>query len=187
MMKKLFTLALAAVMALSLVACGGKTETKVALKDGTALADVFTAVDEKFTETYGEGATAVAMGMPIDEAFLTDFLELGSDTYEEFAGSMSMSMTNSDAFFAVKAKEGKLDAVKAALEKRIEGLRAQYEMYPVSGSYDRAKAAEVYVKGDYAFLICVGVLSDEKMEQEAVDFSGDVTMTKAVIDGLFTA
>jgi len=182
-MKKFISVILAVVMVMSFAACGSKKDNANTLKEGTTLADVIAAVDAKFAEKYGSDYTAVAMGMPIEEMYLNDFLELDSSTYEEFAGSISMSMTNSDAFFVIKAKDGKTEQVQKAMEKRLADLVAQYEFYPVSGSFERAKSGEVYVKGDYVFLIVVGALTDENMD--APDFSADVLMTKETIDSMF--
>ena len=182
-MKKILSVILAVAMVMSFAACGSKKNDPNTLKEGTTLADVMTAVDAKFAEKYGSDYTAVAMGMPIEEMYITDFLELDSSVYEEFAGSISMSMTNSDAFFVIKAKDGKAEQVQKAMEKRLADLVAQYEFYPVSGSFERAQAGEVYVKGNYVFLIVVGVLTDDNMD--APDFTADVVMTKETIDSMF--
>lgn len=184
-MKKFLAIVLAGVMVLSFAACGGKKAAAGTIKDDKTLADVISAVDAKFAEKYGKDYGAVAMNMPIEEQYITDFLELDSSAYDEFAGGISMSMTNSDAFFALKAKEGKVEAVKQALEKRLADLVSQYEYYPVSGSFDRAKAGEVYVKGNYVFLIVVGIMNDDEMDTP--DFSDDVKMTKETIDSMFNS
>lgn len=184
-MKKFISVLLAAMMIASFAACGSKKAEANTLKDDTTLADVIAAVDKKFADKYGSDYSAVAMGMPIEEQYLADFLELDSSVYEEYAGSISMSMTNSDAFFVVKAKEGKVEQVQQALEKRLADLVAQYEFYPVSGSFERAQEGEVYVKGDYVFLIVVGALTNDNMDSP--DFSEDVKMTKETIDSMFNS
>ncbi len=184
-MKKIIAIVLAALSVVAFAACGKKDDAPKpgTLKEGETIESVLEAVDAKFSDRYGSDYAAVAMGMPVDDAYLSDFLELDSSAYDEYAGNVSMSMTNSDAFFVIKAKEGQVEAVQQALEKRLSDLKAQYEFYPVSGSYDRAMAGEVYVKGDYVFLIVVGVLED--MDEEAPDFSDDVQMTKETIDSFF--
>lgn len=184
-MKKILTFVLAVVMIASFAACGSKQPASGTLIEGKTIEDVFTAVDAKFAEKYGEGYGAVAMSTPIEEQFLADFMELDSSAYEEFAGSMSMSMTNSDAFFVIKAKEGKVEAVTQAVEKRIADLVTQYQYYPVNGSYDRAMAGEAYVKGNYVFCIVVGQFAD--MDEQTPNFEEDVQMTKQVIDSMFNA
>lgn len=184
-MKKVLAFVLAALLVVSFAACGSKKDAPGTIKDNKTLADVMTAVDEKFAEKYGSDYGAVAMAMPIEEQYLNDFLELDSSVYDEFAGSVSMSMTNSDSFFAIKAKEGKVEAVTQAMEKYLSDLVAQYEYYPVNGSYDRAKAGEVYVKGNYVFMIVVGFLNN--IEEENPDFSDDVKLVKDTIDSMFNA
>lgn len=185
-MKRFAIAMLAVLMLVAGTACGNKNKTQAdTLKEGESLESLMAAVDAKFTEKYGEGYGAVAMSMAIDDSYIADFLELDSAAWEEYAGGTSMSMTNSDAFFVIKAKEGQTEVVQQALEKRLADLVTQYEYYPVNGSYDRARAGEVYVKGDYVFLICVGVLAD--MDDESPDFSQDVQMVKETIDSMFNA
>lgn len=183
-MKRILSLLLAVTFMLSVTACGNKKNAPGTIKDDKSLQDVLNAVDAKFNEKYAYEYGAIAMKMPVDDQYLADFVDLDTSAYDEYAGGVSMSMTNSDAFFAVKAKEGKVDVVKQALEKRLADLIAQYEFYPVNGSYDRAKAGEVYVKGNYVFLIVVGVMPQGEGE---ADFSGDVKLTKETIDSMFNA
>ena len=178
-MKRIAVLFLAALLALAGCSGGNTANT---IKDDKTLADVIAAVDAKFAETYGEDCASVMMPMQIDSAYLTDFCGIDTADIEDFAGAVSMSMTNSDAFFGVKAKEGSADTVKAALEKRLGDIVAQYEIYPVNGSYERAQAGEVYQKGDYLFLIVVGIMTDM---DAAPEFDKDVSMTKEVIDSMF--
>ena len=187
-MKKFVSLLLAVSMVLMVAACRNKKEAPGTIKEGKTPQEVLDTVHAKFNEKYGGDYGAVAMHMPIDEQYLSDFLELDNSAYDEFAGGVSMSMTNSDALFVVKAKEGKVDVVKQALEKRLFDLIAQYEFYPVNGSYDRARAGEVYVKGNYVFLIVVGIMPDQPDQQETTpDFSEDVKLAKDTIDSMFNA
>lgn len=180
-MKKLITLALISMIAFA--GCSSTPENiENTLKEDATLESIYTAVDAKFKETHGEDFGVVPMEMPVDKVYLSDFAGIDETMVEEVFGNTAGSMTNSDTFFGVKAVEGQTDAVKAGLEKRIKDIEAQFEMYPVSGSYDRALAGEVYQKGDYLFLIVVGFL---EMDVEVVDFSGDVAMTKEIIDSMF--
>lgn len=176
-MRKLIAILLV-LMLLMVTGCGAKN-TANTIKDNKNLSDVLAAVDDKFKEKYGEDYQAVAMPMPLEAQYLTDFCEIDSANVAEHAGVASMSMTNSDTLLGVKAKSQKAEAIKAGLEKRLKDIQNQYEMYNVNGSYDRARAGEVYQKGDYLFLIVVGVFND------ASDFAADVAMTKAAIDGMF--
>ena len=184
-MKKILSMVLAAALLLTITACDGKKDAPGTIKDGKSLQDVLDAVDVKFNEKYPGDYGAVPMRMPLDDQYLSDFAELDSSAYDEYAGSVAGIMLRSDALFAVKAKEGKVEAVQQALEKRLADIAAQFEFYNVSGSYDRAKAGEVYVKGNYVFLIIVGDF-DPDAEGSAV-YDADVQMTKEVIDGMFNA
>lgn len=184
-MKRLLLLVLAVAFLFTATGCGGQKNASGTIKDDKSLQDVLDAVDAKFNEKYGDDYGAIAMKMTIDDQYLSDFVDLDASAYDEYAGGVSMSMTNSDALFAVKAKEDKVDVVQQALEKRLSDLVAQYEFYPVNGSYDRAKAGEVYVKGNYVFLIVVGVMPAQS--DGTADFAADVQMTKETIDSMFNA
>lgn len=184
-MKRILSLVLAAAFMLSATACGSQKNASGTIKDDKSIQDVLDTVDAKFNEKYDYDYGAIAMKMPVDDKYLSDFVDLDTSAYDEYAGGVSMSMTNSDALFAVKAKEGKVDVVKQALEKRLADLTAQYEFYGVNGSYDRAKAGEVYVKGNYVFLIVVGILPSQS--DESADFAADVQLTKDTIDSMFNA
>lgn len=184
-MKKILSLVLVVVILLTATACGGKKNASGTIKDDKSLQDVLDAVDAKFNEKYPGDYGAVPMRMPIDDQYLSDFAELDSSVYDEYAGSVAGIMLRSDVLFAVKAKEGKVEAVQQALEKRLADITAQFEFYPVSGSYDRAQAGEVYVKGNYVFLIIVGDF-DPDVEGTAI-YDADVKMTKETIDSMFNA
>lgn len=184
MMKRIWTAAAAALMMLTLATgCFQKKDEPNTIKDGKKLTDVVSAVDQKFVEKYGSDAGVVVMGMDTDEMYLTDFAHLDMADVEDYAGRHSMSMTNSDTFIAVKAKDGKVDVVKEALEKRKQDLIAQYEQYPVNGSYERAQSGEIYVKGNYVFLIVVGMMPDDP--DAPIDFSEDIALVKSTIDSMF--
>lgn len=183
-MKKLLAVVLA-VMTVMILATGCKSKGAGApntIKDGKNLKDVVAAVDAKFTEKYGEGHGAVMMATPIDDLYLKDIVGLNPELLQEKVGNYALSMTNSDVFLAVKAKEGKISEVTEALNKHKADVEAQYEHYNVMGSYDRAKAGEVYVKGEYAFLLIVGPIPED---DSAPKFSEDVAMAKQAIDEMF--
>ena len=153
-------------------------ELSTELKEGTTLEDVVNKVNEEF----GENGAVMMPGI-LEEAMLKDQYGIDPADVEEFYGEYAMSMTNSDHLIAIKAKEGKIDAITEGLEKRKADLEAQYETYPDKSSYDRAKAAKVYVRGNYAFLICVGVLPDDPDADP--NFEEQVQKAQDVIDSMF--
>ena len=76
-----------------------------------------------------------------------------------------MSAISSDNFIAIKAKEGKADTVKKALEEKMEGIKADVKDY-VPAEKVKADAGKILVKGDYVFLIILG--NDKLSNEEAV-------------------
>ncbi len=183
MKKSLILLALLLVMGIFAGCSTTSGDTTNQLLENTTLSDVVKAVDDAFNEKHSFEYGSVMMRADIDEKFLTDFSDINMDDVDEFVGMTSMSMTNSDRFIAVKAVEGKAATIEEALLKMKQDLITQYEFYPVSGSLERANSAEVYVKGDYVFFICVGVF--EEGEEDAPDFSDDVELAKTTINSMF--
>lgn len=168
---------MAIVMAMSVFAgCSGKKT----LKEGTTLQQISETIDKEF----GEYGAVTGMPAEIDDQILTEAFHVNKDDVEEYYGRMAMSMTNSGALVLVKAKADKVESVKASLEQKKKDLEAQFEMYNVNGSYQRAKDSEVYVVGDYVFFLCVGIMPDEIGETEPT-FEGDVAKAKEIIDGFF--
>jgi hypothetical protein len=161
-MKKILSLALA--FMLLLTACGSKSDANTP-KDGKSLADVLSEVESEFCEKFGVEQMLV-MPTDIDTQYLSDMVGLSTDDIEESAGQIALTMTNSDAFFAVKAKDEKTETVTEAFSSYLKSLVAQYERYSVCNSYERAQAGRVYVKGDYVFFIVVGMTPDDDESTE---------------------
>ena len=109
------------------------------------------------------------MPMPVDRTYLTDLLGVADEDVAETAGWISMSMANADAFFAVRAAEGRIDVVSQALAAHVRALAAQYEVDPIEGALERARAAKVLQKGDYAFFIAVGAGEDPDCAMQVQD------------------
>lgn len=102
-----------------------------------------------------EETAPVAMAGDVDDTYVQSVLGLSTDDYEEYAGKYSMANVNVDTLLIVKAKPGKTDTVKAALEKQRDNLAAMNEMY-LQDQYEKAKNGLVIVKGDYVALVIVG-------------------------------
>lgn len=158
-MKKFIALALAAVMAISMVACGSD-------KDENAVYDV-----ADIAKTI-EDANPIRMSTPIDREYI-DYLGLTEDMYENYAGSYCPVMPGVDVILVVEAKEGKVEDVKSILEQRKAELVAANENY-IGSLLEKAKAGRIVVKGNYAVLVIAGdeiVVEDEGVEKayEPVD------------------
>ena len=150
-MKKVISFVLAAVMALSMVACGGGEEA--ASYDVAAVAKTI------------EDANPIRMSTPIAQDYI-DFIGLSEDMYEAYAGSYCPITPGVDVIMVVEAKEGKVEDVKAKLEQRKAELVAANENY-VGSLLDKATAGRVVVKGNYAVLVIAGdemVVEDQGVE-----------------------
>ena len=76
----------------------------------------------------------------------------------------------------VKAKDGRIDSVRASLESAKEAQTEQFASYGVMGNIERTAASKVVTNGNYAALIMVGVLPDDP--DAALDFDSDVKLAE---------
>lgn len=189
-MKKILSLLLCGVMAVTMLAsCGSKKESSESPESSAApvptatAGEVFDAIDAAFVEKFGDlGVTGAISNMPmdVDDTTLTEKFGIDPADVESYKGQIAGMMTNCDMLMVVKAKEGKLEAVVAGLEKAKADQTTQFEFYPVSGNDLRLEAAKIVQSGDYAALLMVGVVDDE----EALDFTDDVKLAE---DAFYTA
>ena len=157
-MKKFMAMAMAAVLSLSLVACGGGEEA--ATYD---VAEVLTTI---------EAAAPVRMSTPVDDEYMS-FIGIDAEMYETYAGSYCPIMPGVDLILIVEAKDGKVADVEAALTARKNEIVAANENY-VGALLEKAKAGRIVVKGNYAVLVIAGddmVIEDQGVEKayEPVD------------------
>lgn len=160
-MKKIISVIMAMVMSMSLLtACGGSN-------DANATYDV----NEVLTKI--ETAVPMAMPMELTEEELTIFVGLDMADVASWAGKISMANVSSDRLIVIEAAEGKVDAVKTALEGFKENTALSFELY-LQDQYEKAKAGRVVVKGNYVVLAILGdndVIVNDGAEKayEAVD------------------
>ena len=156
-MKKIISIILAAcLVAAMLVGCSNTNNNKSSneLKEGATLSDIV----EKIQSDIG-----ITMASEIDDTLLKDIYGINKEDVEEYAGKMSMVMTSSDTFLIVKAKEGRVETIKSALEARRETIiESQY----LPAEIEKANAGKVYTKGNYVALIVIG----NTMVEEGEDF-----------------
>ena len=139
-MKKVISFVLAAVMALSMVACGGGEEA--ASYDVAAVAKTI------------EDANPIRMSTPIAQDYI-DFIGLSEDMYEAYAGSYCPITPGVDVIMVVEAKESKVEDVKAKLEQRKAEIVAANENY-VGSLLEKAKEGRIVVKGNVVVLVIAG-------------------------------
>lgn len=89
---------------------------------------------------------------PIDDALATEKFSLNLDDVEEYTIENGMRNSGLETIAVVKAKDGKVDAIKASFEQVKEKKKAD-AWYP--GEDEAADAAEIVVEGNYVgfFLI----------------------------------
>ena len=139
-MKKLIAIALsAAVLALGLVGCGGKESSKA-----YNLNDIVTAV---------ESANPIANPRDVDDNFITLDMLLTKDNIEEYAGKVSNDQADSALIVAVKAVEGKGDAVKAEMETYKTSISTGGLYAEFADKEAMAADARIVAKGDYLVMV----------------------------------
>ena len=156
-MKKLIAIALsAAVLALGLVGCGGKESSKA-----YNLNDIVTAV---------ESANPIANPRDVDDNFITLDMLLTKDNIEEYAGKVSNDQADSALIVAVKAVEGKGDAVKAEMETYKTSISTGGLYAEFADKEAAAKDARIVQQGDYVVMV---VANTNGADYSAIDTALD--------------
>ncbi len=83
-------------------------------------------------------------------AYLENFYNLSADDLEDFVFYKPDMSTAIQEFFLAKVKSGKVDAVKAACQSRLDGLKEEAEFYP--GTADFVSSAQLETVGDWVVL-----------------------------------
>ena len=168
-MKKTMLLMTAAVLAAAISGCqpnntgaaGTTAAVETTVEETTAakevdLDEIHTAVKEAYGDAY-------IPSMPFDGQMLDQMMGITEDMYENFIAEGPMISAHVDTFVAVKAKEGKGDEVKAALDSYRENLISNTMQYPMN--MPKIQASEVYQNGDYVFFVMLGTPTMESEEQ----------------------
>lgn len=163
MRKVLVSLLMAAVLGTSLTACSSTgSDTKVEQGSKEEMSITPQQFIEKLTEK-----ELMAMPMEVDEAMATEMFHLNMDDVEEYAIAKPMMSAATSFAVVVKAKEGKVDAVKASVEK-ILADEVGNAFYPAQ--QEAAEKAQVEVKGNYVSLFIYeeeGLVEVQKLYEES--------------------
>lgn len=89
--------------------------------------------------------------MDMDADVLSALYGLSSDDLAEYVGKLPMMSVHATEFLIAKAQPGKLDTVKAALEQRVEDLKAQWSQY-LPEQLELVENAKILTSGDYIML-----------------------------------
>ncbi len=153
MFKKILSLALAAVLAVSmLVSCGG--EPKAA---DVSIDELHTALKDAFGEQYYPNT-------PLDAQMLEATYGVKPEWVEEFVAEIPMIMVNIDTLIIVKPTEGNQENVEKALTDYLNFQKEDGMAYPKD--VQKIQAAEVYTEGGYVFFFMIGTVSDDILFME---------------------
>ena len=158
-MKRIFVICLAALLCMTMFsACasgenGSSSAAQDELVEGTKLSDIVDKIDQEI---------GIAMAGEVTQEMLSDMYGIDDTMAEDFYGKYAQVMPGVDDVVIVKAKEGKIEDVKAALEKRKEDRTA--EQY-LPDMISKAEAGKVVAKGDYAALLIVGDTTKDISEE----------------------
>lgn len=127
------------------------------------LNDVTDAVKKAYGENY-----LPSMDLTADD--LSSRFGLNAADYNAAYGQVAMISTQVDTFVAVEAKDGKADAVAAALNSYRDDLVNNSMQYPMN--LPKVNASRVYQKGNYVFFLMLGASApSDVMDDEAASLS----------------
>ncbi len=163
-MKKLICLSLAAaLLAVSLAACGSDSSSSAPVQDSSFPASDSTPASDSAAASSGaynlgdivtaiEAANPVTNPRDLDDFALQNEILLNMDNVADFSGKKSNDNANSALILAIQAQPGKAEDVKADLENYKSGLmNGMYAEFAEKEA--QAKDARIVVKGDYVVLV----------------------------------
>lgn len=154
MFKKILSLALAAVLAVSaLASCGGSKEPVAADVPIDQLA-------QTIRDTYGE---EYVCNMPIPAEMLEETYGIKADWVSEFVAEMPMIGFHVDFLIIVKPTEGSAENVKNALADYAKFYLDGQANYPANA--EKAQSITQYSEGGYEFLFILGQIPMELEEE----------------------
>ena len=158
-MKRVFAFVLAALMTAALAGCGNSASSSQA---GSSLSSHEESAASSVVESSQEESATAGTGMkdgktmddfmtamkdlysdlsltPIDDAMLKDLYMVDPENVDSYVGEMSMINVQAFDILVVKAKEGKVEDVKASLEERKQNRISEFEFYPVNNNDENTK------------------------------------------------
>ena len=163
-MKRLFTLMLAMLTIFSLAACGAGEE-EASAKDYTA-EEIFDAIKNAYGDDFIPDADMI-------EEEYTETYGLNMDDVAEIKAQMAMISFHPDRIVVIKAKEGKGEAVEAALTAARDNLIQNGMWYPANLA--KVNASQVLRNGDHVVFMMLGAVDEnvEATEEDAAKFAED--------------
>lgn len=140
MMKKLFCAALCAAMLFTLSGCSANNKT-------TATPDsILQSILDEIGEDNLPALTAA------DDELLKNFYGIDSADLDSYALQMASMNVQADEFFIAKVKDGKMDAVKAGIEKRKQDLDNTWKQY-LPAVYETVQNSKTVENGAYILFV----------------------------------
>ena len=156
-MKRILTLTLALLLALSLTACGGKTDpntTDVTLSAQEVL--------DSLRKTLGDSDPCDAA---VDEDYLVNYYGLDREKIESWAAesSANSALDPSNAVI-LKVKDGYAQEAAAALQEGFSQVLSYARMYDMQVA--KVEEARLFVNGNYVALLILGAEGDWEADAE---------------------
>lgn len=161
--KRLLACLLAAVMLVSLAACGNggkdnETQNGQSQVDETVSIDT---IHEKIKEAYGDDYLPTKM---LSEDEIQAYYGIEPEWCEEMIAEIPMISVHVDTLIAIKAKEEYVTNVVDAVNAYAETLKNDTMQYP--SNLLKIQGSTVLTKEPYVFFIMLGTISAEEEEQE---------------------
>lgn len=115
----------------------------------TPAADASSVLNSVWTDISKQEMPAL---IDLDSATLLAVYGLDSSNLDAYICKMPMMNTKATEFFLAKVKDGKMDAVKAAVEKRQEDLEQQWSQY-LPDQLDLVKNYKLVTNGNYILFV----------------------------------
>jgi len=162
-MKRIFAMLMAMLTIFALAACSSGEEAPA--KDYSA-EEIFDAIKNAYGENFIPDADMV-------EEEYTETYGLNMDEVAEIKAQMAMISFHPDRIVVVKAKEGKGEAVEAALTAARDNLIQNGMWYPANLA--KVNASQVLRNGDYVVFMMLGAADEniEATEEDAAKFAED--------------
>lgn len=179
-MKKGIGLFLAVIMIVTILgACAPK-------KDESEVVDL-NEIHSAVKESLGEDGYFPNREMTIEE--LEDLMGLNQSDIESYVGEGPMMSVSIDTFLAIKAKEGKADAVEASLQEYRTFLVEDSMQYPMNLA--KVNASKVVRYGDYVFFLMLGGVdpnmdNEDTTDEDRLEFAkGEIQKVEEAINKFF--
>lgn len=130
------------------------------------LEEIHAAVKESLGEDYSPN-------MEISAEELENITGVKVSDMESYIAEAPMISVNIDTFIAIKAKEGKAEAIEEGLEAYRKDLIENSLQYPMNLA--KVNATKVVRNGDYIFFLMLGRYDDREdaTEEERLEFAQD--------------